>query len=468
MALEDLQKLLKLTTADTLAPSSVEEPEITHVASKETVIPAVESQPQIELNPDLLYAIERIEAGVPLLFVTGRAGTGKSTFVRHLLGKETRNVAVVAPTGVAALNSKGQTIHSFFKFKPQGPVKQYVTEVSDAKLYRNLDLLIIDEVSMVRADLLDAISDFLSLNGKEPGMPFGGTQVVMVGDPFQLPPIVARGADLQAFIDLGYRSPYFFDAQCVKDLSLEVVELSKVYRQEDTHFIHLLECIRDGEEFEDALEEINKRCAERSPDDRNFITLTTTRAAADAINRKKLLELKGKRIRYQANIVGQVSDDLTLPTELELAVGAQVMFTQNNYPRWVNGTLGVVSDINEEFVSVEVEKDEAVFTYEVKRTSWESLDHYFDEGVSQVRSRTVGTFTQFPLMLAWAITIHKSQGKTLGRVVIDLGKGAFAPGQVYVALSRCRRVEDITLARPIEWREIGADPVIKEFWYNYR
>lgn len=466
MALDDLRKLLKLATADTLAPSPVEEPVVTQVECEEAVIPAVETQPLIDLNPDLLYATERIQAGVPLLFVTGRAGTGKSTFVRHLLQTETRNVAVVAPTGVAALNSKGQTIHSFFRFKPQGPVHQYVTEIKDAKLYRNLDLLIIDEVSMVRADLLDAISDFLSLNGKEPGVPFGGTQVVMVGDPFQLPPIVSRGADLQAFIDAGYRSPYFFDAHCVKDLSLEVVELGKVYRQEDPHFIHLLECIRDGEEFEDALEEINKRCGTVSGT--AFITLTTTRAAADAINRKKLAELKGRRLKYVARVAGELTDDLSLPTELELAVGAQVMFTQNNHPRWVNGTLGIVKDLSEDAVTVEVEKDGALFAYEVKRTSWESIGHYYDEGIAQVRSRTVGTFTQFPLMLAWAITIHKSQGKTLGRIVVDLGKGAFAPGQVYVALSRCRRIEDISLARPIEWREIGADPVIKEFWYQYR
>jgi ATP-dependent exoDNAse (exonuclease V) alpha subunit len=417
----------------------------------------------VDGNADFEGAFAAIESRAPFVFITGKAGTGKSTFVQSFKSMTSRRMAVVAPTGVAALNAGGQTIHSFFKIRP-GPINlDDIRRSSRRKLYQKLDLLVIDEVSMVRADLLDAIDKFLRLNGPEKSLPFGGIQVVAVGDLHQLPPVVAAAEEARLFSEW-YETEYFFSAHALSVCPMKVVEFSLIYRQSDELFLRLLNRIREGEDLEETVETLNRVCV-RPLEKTDAVTLTCTNLVADRINARRLAALGGETVRYEGHVTGEfdINRHLPAPLELRLKVGAQVMFTKNDaLHRWVNGDHGKVVELRDDRVIVALAgRDEVVV--DVEPATWESVRYFYDEGNGQVRTDVIGEYQQIPLMPAWAITIHKSQGKTLAGAIIDTGSGAFAHGQIYVALSRCRSLDSVQLTRPLRVSDVRLDERVRDF-----
>lgn len=406
-----------------------------------------------------------LEAGCPVVFVTGNAGTGKSTLIRYLRTVLDRRLAVVAPTGVAALNAGGVTIHSFFHLPPKIHEDEDIRLVYDRTLHQKLQLLVIDEISMVRCDLMDSIDKFLRKN-RSNNTPFGGVQLLLVGDLFQLPPVVPKH-EWDVLKNKGYVSPYFFSSFSLQELSLVPLELTFVYRQEDRTFVSLLNRIRTGDDLDGVIAEVNRRCYQRDNSCRD-ITLTCNNDAADQINRDELQRLPSRECSFIGKVEGQFwigEDKLPSPLDLRLKIGARVMFTKNDEQhRWVNGTLGIVQDSNPESIRVKLVSDSPGMAYDVLPVTWETYKYEYDPEQGRIVARKVGQYTQHPLMLAWAVTIHKSQGKTLENVLVDLGYGAFVSGQVYVALSRCRSIEGIRLARPIRKTDVKCDPMIKRFY----
>lgn len=406
-----------------------------------------------------------LEAGCPVVFVTGNAGTGKSTLIRYLRTVLDRRLAVVAPTGVAALNAGGVTVHSFFHLPPKIHEEEDIKLVHDRKLYQKLQLLVIDEVSMVRCDLMDSVDKFLRKN-RSNNTPFGGVQLLLVGDLFQLPPVV-RKHEWDVLRPKGYASKYFFSSFSLQNTSLVSVELTFVYRQEEGTFVGLLNRIRTGDDLECVTAELNQRCFQLDsfcPD----ITLSCTNNAADQINRDELQRLPSRECSFKGRIEGQFrieEDNLPSPLNLRLKVGARIMFTKNDEQhRWVNGTLGIVQETAQGSIRVKLVSDSRGMVCDVLPVTWETYKYVYDPEQDRIVASKVGQYTQYPLMLAWAVTIHKSQGKTLDNVLVDLGYGAFASGQVYVALSRCRSIEGIRLACPIRKTDVKCDPVIKRFY----
>jgi len=444
----------------------------------------------IEINPGFRRALDIMEGTGHHVFITGKAGTGKSTLLELWRSQTLKRIAVLAPTGVAALNVRGQTIHSFFGFKPD-ITPDAVRKISKAKardaIYRNLDAVVIDEVSMVRADLLDCVEKFLRLNGPRPKEWFGGLQMIFIGDLYQLPPVVTgrekglfagapgpgRGRDPAAG---RYESLYFFSAKIFGELTfdMEFVELEKVYRQTDAAFIDLLNAIRNRSIDDGQIVHLNSRCRPSfsPPDGEFYITLTSTNDLAAVRNREKLAALPGRVRRYEGFIQGEF-DRSSLPTEetLELKPGAQVMLlTNDRMGRWVNGTIGRVAKIvkvteDDDIVCVDLPDAGRV---ELSTNTWDLFRFRYEAESDRIESESVGSFTQYPLRLAWAVTIHKSQGKTFDRVVIDIGRGAFAHGQVYVALSRCTSFEGIVLKTPIRKSHIWMDWRIVRFLTRFQ
>jgi len=425
----------------------------------------------IEVTEEYDAVSRQLQSGVPIVLVSGKAGTGKSTLINHLRDTLKGNTVVLAPTGVAAINVKGATIHSFFHFPPRIINDDDISQARDRRLYANIDLLVVDEISMVRADLLDAMDKFLRLNGRRNDQSFGGTQLLLVGDLFQLPPVVSR-AEEGILLSRKYTSPYFFSARSLHECEFEHVELRKGFRQQDPEFVELLDKIRVAEQLEDALPVINARYPGPGADHAQIITLTCTNAAADKINRTELDRLSGQPGIFVGETSGTFSieeERLPAPHSLRLKPGAQVMFVKNaegvaGRRRWVNGTLGRVVGWKEQSIQVELLTEQPGTVQDVHRAVWEAYRYEYDYAAEKVVPTVTGRYTQFPLMLAWAVTIHKSQGKTLEKVRVDLGTGAFSPGQVYVALSRCRSLADTLLARPIREQEIKCDPRIKRFY----
>jgi ATP-dependent exoDNAse (exonuclease V) alpha subunit len=416
-------------------------------------------------TPHLAHALAQMKAGPPCLFLTGRAGTGKSTLLRRFRAETEQKLAVVAPTGIAALNVEGETVHSFFRFPPRPIAASDVDEVPDKSLYQALDTLVIDEVSMVRADVLDGIDRFLRLNGREADKPFGGVRMILVGDPFQLAPVVSSPAERQ-FLRAHYKTPYFFSASVLRTAGMESLELEQVFRQEDPEFVHLLNGIRSATVTPDVVDALNERCvpdfeaAEGEP----FVTLTTTNARARHINDENLRRLKGTWERYDGEVEGAFAamenPPLPAPATLALKKGAQVMFVKNDPERrWVNGTMGRVKKLDARGILVDVDGEEI----DVEPVEWEMVRYEYDRSTRRIEAETVGAFVQFPLKVAYAITIHKSQGKTFDRVVVDLTGGTFAHGQVYVALSRCRTLEGIVLRRPLARHDLILDRAVTTF-----
>lgn len=422
----------------------------------------------IEITNEYRFVKHLIEAGFPIIFVSGKAGTGKSTLIRYLRGTINKNIVVVAPTGVAALNVKGSTIHSFFRFPPRIVMDSDIKEIKDRRVYTNLDLLIIDEISMVRTDALDGIDKFLRLNGKNPNLPFGGVQVIFIGDLFQLSPILKKREE-ELFYGLGYNSVYFFSAQSLEYVKMIPVELEKVYRQKDIDFTNVLNKIRVAKDLKNVLPIVNSRLKHQFLDKEKFmITLTTINDIADRINNTNLAQIKEESKTFIGEATGKFSLDgerLPSPLKLTLKKGAQIMFTKNG-DRWVNGTVGEVVSFNDKTIQVQLMAEDTVITVvEVGIAKWETYGYEYDPKDNKIKPYVTGEYRQYPLMLAWAITIHKSQGKTLGKIVIDFGKGAFATGQVYVALSRTRRLSDIYLIREIKESDVKCDERIKRFYF---
>jgi ATP-dependent exoDNAse (exonuclease V) alpha subunit len=424
----------------------------------------IDKQP-LELNADFQYALNAIEKENRHLFITGRAGTGKSTLLQLFRNTTRRKTVVLAPTGIAALNVGGQTIHSFFGFPPRFLSLNDIKKRRDRRLYQNLEVLVIDEISMVRADLLDNIDYFLRLNRENPAS-FGGVQVIFFGDLFQLPPVIASEAE-QALFQLQYASPYFFSAKVMQTFKVETIELQKVYRQENRHFLRLLEAVRLNRIEYDTLEELNSRYLPDFQAQDFYITLCARNSRADTINRQELDRIPLPAQSYAATVTGEFNPNF-YPTDaiLRLKLSAQVMFVKNDPKRqFVNGTIGKVVKLEVDAITIMVEENDQRRYVEVEPLDWEILRYRQSiTAPDAIETEVVGTFRQYPLRLAWGITIHKSQGKTFDKVIIDLDSGAFEHGQTYVALSRCRTLEGIVLKQPIRPKDILTDERIVEFY----
>ncbi len=441
---------------------------------KEPAVPE-NLQDQLELTPQFKKTLKLLDETGQSLFITGRAGTGKSTLLDYFRQTTPKKVVVLAPTGVAALNVKGQTIHSFFSFRPDiTPEKVKRLPALKQKLIQSLDTIIIDEISMVRADLLDCVDLALRLNRGFEDLPFGGLQMILIGDLYQLPPVVTPRE--QAVFSGHYESPYFFSAGVFRDKNfrLEYIELDKVFRQKDQTFLELLNAIRNRSISEEQLARLNSRCLPgfKPKEGEFYITLTSTNEAADDLNQEQLNRLPGETRSYQGEMEGEF-DQAYLPTSqvLTLKEGAQVMLlTNDSYGRWVNGSIGRIEEIirpeeGAEVIMVRLSSGELV---DILPHQWEIFHFEYDQKKNKIVSRVVGIFIQYPLRLSWAVTIHKSQGKTFDRVVVDIGRGAFAHGQVYVALSRCTSFEGLVLKKPIKKGHILMDYRVVRFLTRFQ
>jgi ATP-dependent DNA helicase PIF1 len=424
----------------------------------------VARKPRIKITAEYKQVKKLLRDGAPVVFVTGKAGTGKSTLIHHLRDTVKGNVVVLAPTGVAAMNIQGATIHSFFRLPPRLVLDDDVKSVEFTRPYDSLDLLIIDEVSMVRADVMDAIDRFLRMNGPDKSLPFGGVQLLLVGDLHQLPPVV-KGAEEQHYFETNYDSPFFFDSHALKAVDMAAVELTEIFRQKDDAFITLLNDVRLGRPGAATLEALNARITPRADADRETV-LSTTNLIADRINKRHMAALPSDAEVFVGAMEGDFNirnDRLPAPMELLLKPEARVMFTKNDPEgRWVNGSLGHVSELTKKSITVTL--DESSEEVEVGPALWETYRYQFDEDEGRNVALAVGSYLQMPLTPAWAITIHKAQGKTLSAARIDLGHRAFAAGQVYVALSRCRRLEDLTLSRAITTQDVFCDTRVVSFY----
>lgn len=431
---------------------------------------------KIDINPQFKKALELLENGTNHLFITGRAGTGKSTLLKYFRDTTDKKVVVLAPTGVAAINIDGETIHSFFKIKPaigySEAKKEGETRLKSEKaaIYKNIDLIIIDEISMVRADLLDCVDIFLQ-TVKKSKKPFGGTRFAYFGDLYQLPP-VTKNDEIQDIQQL-YKSPYFFNSKVVETLmnqtpvALDFIELETIYRQKEKQYIDLLNIIRDKTITDKELDLLNERIITDPKElinTSNAIILTTTNKKAEELNQKHLQKIKHKEVMFQAQISGTF-DRSYYPTDelLKIKVGARIMMVYNDPEgEYVNGTLGTIKAINEATQEVTITLDNKV-TVTVTPNKWQLSKSAFDITTKRIERETIGTFIQMPFKLAWAITIHKSQGKTFDNVIIDLDKAAFAAGQTYVALSRCTTFKGLKLARPLRITDIRLNKSILKF-----
>lgn len=425
-------------------------------------------------NPELNLASAYIKETGCNVFLTGRAGTGKTTFLRTLQKDSAKRMVVAAPTGVAAINAGGVTLHSLFQlpfgpFLPgagqhQGP---YRFSKEKKNIIRSLDLLVIDEISMVRADLLDGI-DHVLRHLRYNQQPFGGVQLLMIGDLFQLPP-VAKDSDW-SMLRHHYRSPYFFNSKALVETEMVVIELQQIYRQTDRTFITLLNKIRSDNLDPDALATLNSRvqpdvCLH---DNKGVITLCSHNKQADTINQGKLDALTGDAHVFTAAIEGDFPDgNYPTPAALKLKIGAQVMFIRNDLTaekRYFNGKIGTVSKFTDDSIVIRCPGEEEEI--EVEAVTWENINYQLNEKTQEITENIIGTFSQFPLRLAWAITIHKSQGLTFDRAIID-AQSAFAHGQTYVALSRCRNLEGMILATPLSPKMVGMDNSVLKFHQHY-
>lgn len=440
---------------------------------------------QVRLSDEQQRLFEYIESTDAHVFVTGRAGTGKSTLLSYLIDNTNKSVAVCAPTGVAALNVGGATIHSLFGF-PFGVLgnvdlskhmRRYTRELLAA-----IDILVIDEVSMVNADMMDAMSRAMGIARGKRKVPFGGAQVVMFGDPYQLAPVPPQNPEEIAYMAENYQSNWFFDAHVWRDSALERYELIEIFRQTDGHFKDILNAIRDGSCTQDMIDELNRLAVRPMPHD-DILRLATINRTVDSVNTSRLAQIAEKPRVYNATASGDLKAfERVKPADerLELKVGAQVMFIKNDdsspfkdsdgmaLRRWVNGTIGTVVDFkSDSHVVVDVDGE----LLDVGRATWEKvryeIEEYFDEDTNQVKEKLVAVpvaeFKQLPLRLAWGVTIHKSQGQTYDEVMIDMGAGAFAPGQTYVALSRVRSLEGLYLSRAIRMSDVKIDQRVLAF-----
>lgn len=409
------------------------------------------------------------------VFLTGKAGTGKSTFLRYVTANTDKSYVVLAPTGIAAVNVGGQTLHSFFKlplkpllpddieFAPNRLQKRMKYSARFVKLIKSLDLIIIDEISMVRADIIDFVDKLLRHYCHNPREPFAGKQLLLVGDLFQLEPVVT--SDMKLLLHKYYSNTYFFSANVFRQIPLVSVELTKVYRQTQQDFIGLLDRVRMGNPTHEDLQLINSRVAAKPAKGKEkgmIMTLATRRDTVESINDARLKELKRPLRTYEGVITGEFPDNnLPTPRSLQLKEGAQIVFVKNDYERrWVNGTVGKVTKCLPERIEVTLENGAV---HEVEQERWANIIYDYDEKRKSVIEKEIGAYVQYPVKLAWALTIHKSQGLTFSNLIIDMGAGAFSSGQTYVALSRCKSLDGLQLLSPLNARDIFVNRAISEF-----
>ena len=401
------------------------------------------------------------------IFLTGAAGTGKTTLLERVKNQLSLKKMVVAPTGIAALNIGGTTINSAFRIGFETiPVITKSKDPRFNKLLRNLELLIIDEVSMVRAPMLDAISQSLQIH-RSSEKPFGGVHVLACGDLFQLPPIIKESEE--RIIYEKYESVYFFDSHSFKEMDeIHYFELTESFRQEeDQKFCELLNNIRIGHDLESTINQINSNCFDPTLESDFFMTLTSRKKRAEELNEYKLSHIEGQEEIIKSKESGELNEnDLPAPRELKIKVGANVMFIKNDPEgRWVNGTLGIVSeclDKKKKHIKIKINNK----THKVEREEWNKVRFTYDDDSDEVLEEVVSSFKQFPIKLGWAVTIHKSQGLTLESCSVDLGSGAFATGQAYVALSRCKNLNSLHLQRELKVSDALVDPDIIDFHRN--
>jgi ATP-dependent DNA helicase PIF1 len=406
---------------------------------------------------DYVAAVQHMRDGVGHLFVTGRAGTGKSTLLRTLRDIVTDEIVIVAPTGLAAVNVGGQTIHSFFGLPPRLVRQDDIRRSRNGRIMRKIKHLVIDEVSMVRSDLMWAIDQSLRVNRGKPREPFGGVRLVLFGDLHQLPPVVQEH-EVADHLEENFGGPFFFSVPALMEGDgTTLLELNQVFRQSEGPLLDVLNKVREGRVDEHDLTVLNERVRpiRTLAEGEVFVILTPTNAAAQRINLAYLNALKGAAFTYTAGTTGEFNPSAQ-PTDqtLTLKVGAKVIMLRNDSERrWVNGSIARISRLEEKQVFITLDGKE----YEVEPASWENRRYAYDQAEQKIVETVAGTFTQYPVRLAWAMTIHKSQGMTLENVYLDLGRGTFAHGQAYVALSRCRTLEGLTLARPLVPRDVIFD-----------
>lgn len=419
----------------------------------------IEKPQNFEITPEIKNVLSKFENTSSNIFLTGKAGTGKSTLLKYFRTTTEKNYAVVAPTGIAALNVQGQTIHSFFGFGIDiTPDRVKYARADKLMLLRNLETLIIDEISMVRADLLDCIDVSLKKNRRN-NSPFGGVQIIAIGDPYQLPPIVKTSE--QKFFRTVYDSPYFFSAKSYQVAGFSKLELTKIYRQSEKQFISILNAIRSGDLTENHINTLNN-ITSNNIIHVDAIKLVTTNALAKIINNSEMRKLTGIEKEYRGHMSGNFNER-DIPTEMNLILkkGAKIMLLNNDkMSRWVNGDTGTIIALEENGVKVKFNDN----TYaNIDLYEWDNIKFIYDEEQGKIVPEIVGKFIQLPIKLAWAVTIHKSQGKTYAKVHVDFGTGTFAPGQAYVALSRCTSLEGLTFATPMLISDVITDEYIKNF-----
>ena len=403
---------------------------------------------EIELEDEFKNIFNKMEYSNQNIFITGKAGTGKTTLLEYFRINSKKNFVILASTGISAIKAKGKTIHSFFLFPPRILINEKIKRLR-SNIIKNVDTILIDECSMIRCDLLDAIDQSLRLN-RNSDESFGGIQIILLGDIHQLPPVI-RENEQDIFDNFYPNGHYFFHANCYQNSNISTYELTKIYRQKDAEFINILNKIRSGNVTEADLLPLNNKVVNQ---DSNVlyetIILSPTNRKVDTINSVNLQNINSETFSYQSSETGEFREK---PADeiLELKVGAQVMLIKNDIKspkRWVNGSIGIVTDLTANSIHLKIKNK----VHKITQDTWEKFDYLIKDG--EVLHEVVATFTQYPIKLAWAVTIHKSQGQTFEKVIIDLDRGSFAPGQTYVALSRVTSLEGLFLTRPINISDI--------------
>ena len=392
------------------------------------------------------------------IFITGKAGAGKTTLLEYFRNNSKKNFVILASTGISAIKAKGKTIHSFFLFPPRILINEKIKRLR-SKVISKIDTILIDECSMIRCDVLDAIDQSLRLN-KNSNKSFGGIQIILLGDLHQLPPVI-RENEREIFNNFYPVGHYFFNANCFEESNIKTYELTKVFRQKDKNFINILNNIRSGKVNDNDLEALNNRVINQNSDiPSETIILSPTNKRVDSINNLNLQNINSETFSYESSETGDFKEK---PADeiLELKVGAQVMLIKNDFKspkRWVNGSIGVVTQLTENSIQLKIKNK----IYKIKQDTWEKFDYLIKDG--QVVHEVVATFTQYPIKLAWAVTIHKSQGQTFEKAIIDLDRGSFAPGQTYVALSRVTSMDGLFLTRKINVSDVVFDKNIENYF----